>query len=134
MPTALQFQHNLKLICLSQYLKNTSKGNYDQDEGEFLLDYLDVIHVTKPVIYSQVKLPKNFVVSKINLSNREVNSLYNIIIGYLTDSIKKCSKTCPECLNSVESKSFKSTQYSRLVQLKCFKKNCLFFCNVKTFT
>lgn len=132
-PTAIQFKNSLKLICVSQYLKDVSKGSYDQDDREFLSDFLDVVdNKPRKKEYSLVTIPADIVSKDITLNNSESNSLYNLS-GYIITSIRRCSKTCNSCIESVGSKNFNSEEYSRLVSLKCFQRNCLFYCNYNTF-
>lgn len=66
------------------------------------------------------------------LSNVELNSLYNIA-GYIIKSISKNCKICTECLLSVGSKNAYSSTFSKLVELKCYTKNSLYFVNKSTF-
>ncbi|XP_065642239.1 uncharacterized protein LOC136073890 [Hydra vulgaris] len=49
-PTALQFKNNMKLICVAQFLKKSSKGSYDIDDRQFLSGFLDIVNsnVHKP--------------------------------------------------------------------------------------
>lgn len=134
-PNALQFQQNLKLIAISQYLKSPQTSNYDKDEGQITGDFLNTLKKVKTVDectkYTETVLhPKE----KIHIDNIELNILYNIA-GYLISSIAKCTRTCLECLDSVGSKQYDPNQkYSKLVQLRCFRKNTLFFVNNETFT
>lgn len=39
-PNALQFKQDLKEICISRYIKPSKYTNYDQDDREFLCDFL----------------------------------------------------------------------------------------------
>lgn len=67
-----------------------SKGSYDGDDREFLNNFLDIIKPKKTPSYSKVDLPDNLILTKANLTNSELNSLYSIA-GYLISSI---TKTC----------------------------------------
>lgn len=40
-PSPLQFQRNLKLICVAQFMKNPSNSNYDTDDSVFFGEFLD---------------------------------------------------------------------------------------------
>lgn len=42
-PNALQVKNNLKLLSVSQYLKDISKGNYNEDDRTFLSGFLDTL-------------------------------------------------------------------------------------------
>ena len=39
-PPALEFKRNLRIICVSQYLKVPENSNYDVDESTFLAEFL----------------------------------------------------------------------------------------------
>lgn len=134
-PTALQFKNNLKLISVSQYLKDVTNSSYDKDDREFLSGFLDIIPKTSPKInYSPVQLPRDIPdnIQLLNLS--EKNSLYHIA-GYIIHSIKKTTKTCNNCILAVGSTNFKKSteNISKLMRLKAFKKDTLFYCNMVTF-
>lgn len=130
-PNALQFKQNLKLIAISQYLKSPYSSNYNKDDGEIIGCSLNT-HKAKTVeeCTAIVLHPKD----NIYIDNIELNLLYNIA-GYIISSIIKCTRVCLECLDSVGSKQYDPNQkYSKLVQLRCFRKNTLFFVNNETFT
>ena len=84
-PNALQFKTNLKLVCIAQYLKNSSNTNYDQDDREFLGDLLDFskVQCTSNSPYDEeLELCEEFDNSEIFLGNTEQNCLYNIAGTY----------------------------------------------------
>jgi hypothetical protein len=103
-PNALQFKNNLKLITLSQYLKDVSRSSYQKDDREFLADFLDTVNTKTSPSYSNVHLPDSVPLQSFILNNSELNSLYSIG-GYLITSIRKNSQTCTNCINSVGSKT-----------------------------
>jgi hypothetical protein len=84
-------KNNLKLICVSQYIKTTSTSSYEEDDRQFLAGFLDII-TDYEVEYDQVQLPAEVPEVTVNLSFSELNSLYNIA-GYLMRSIKNTTKT-----------------------------------------
>lgn len=134
-PNALQFQQNLKLLVISQYLKLSQTASYDKDDGRIICDFLNYpkkkASETKAVEQcTAITLsPKD----NIHIDNIELNILYNIA-GYIIVSIIKCNKTCAKCLDSVGSKQYDPYQkYTKFVQLRCFRKNALFFVNHETF-
>jgi hypothetical protein len=100
-PNAVQVKNNLKLICVSQYIKNTSTSSYEEDDRQFLAGFLDIITDYK-VEYDQVQLPAEVREVTVNLRFSELHSLYNIA-GYLLRSIKNTTKTCSQCVNSAGS-------------------------------
>jgi len=72
---------NLKLVCIAQYLKNSSNTNYDQGDCEFLGDLLDFSKVqstTNSTYDEELELCEGFDNSEIFLGNTEQNCLYNI--------------------------------------------------------
>jgi len=80
-PNALQVKNNLKLITVSQYLKNVSNGNCDEDDRELLSGFLDVIQKAKVCNnVPEVKITDNLAAKPhvLLLNNGELNSLYNI--------------------------------------------------------
>lgn len=46
-PNCLQVKNNIKLISISQYMKNVSSGNYDEDDRTFLSEFLDILQNRK---------------------------------------------------------------------------------------
>lgn len=89
--------------------------------------FLDVIN-SKPkqvITYDNVVLPQNIPNSSINLSNDELNSLYNVC-GYLLTSIKRTSKTCDVCMSAVGSKKFRKCKFAKLSVFKCYRKQSFF--------
>jgi len=132
-PNALQFKNDLKLISVSQYLKDVSRGSYDEDDRHILSGFIDVLDNSSPnTTLKEVQLPIEIDEPDMNLCNGELNSLYNVC-GYIIHSIKQKSKLCSFCLSSVGSNKSINTAFSKLTKLKRFKKGCLFFCNEITF-
>ncbi|KYN02909.1 hypothetical protein ALC62_06308 [Cyphomyrmex costatus] len=69
----------------------------------------------------------------INLDNLEMNSLY-YLSGCILFKIFKNNVICKDCIESAGSKQYDSTiTFSKLVYLKCYKKNTLFFVNDEIF-
>lgn len=60
-PNASQFKNNLKSVCVSQFLKDVSKSNYDEDDRRFLVDFLDYNPdaTSPPQNYKKIELPQN---------------------------------------------------------------------------
>lgn len=129
-PNALQFKHNLKLLAISKYLHTPHTSNYDKDDGDIIGDFLNTPKKEKVENNVVVPEPNN----NVQLDNIELNLLYNIA-GYIIASIIKRTRICSECLNSAGSKCYDANQkYAKLVQLRCFHQNTLFFVNNETFT
>lgn len=105
-PNAFQFKNNLKLISVSQYLKNTSNCNYFEDDRQFLGEFFDIMHnhnntlvQNRPSNIDQFEkevphLPE----SEIKLTKIDLNCLHNIA-GYIIRNIEKNQKTCKNCIN-----------------------------------
>ena len=123
-PTALQFRHNLKLICIAQYLK-VPKGSYEIDDGEFVPGFLDLLKNVKKC-ESKILLPKDWDINPQNLSNAELNCLYNVA-GYIVSRLIKSNSVCEVCLSNVASKNNIDSSFSKFVELKQYKNSCLVF-------
>jgi hypothetical protein len=130
-PNALQVKNNLKLIPVSQYLKNPNRSSYEEDDHDFVSGFLDTLHEQKPV-HEIRDIPENLPTSTLNLNYSELNSLYNIC-GYILCSIKKTSKTCQTCLDAAGSQKPLHKPFTKFTNLKKFKEKALFFCFEETF-
>ncbi|EFN63682.1 Transposable element P transposase, partial [Camponotus floridanus] len=103
---ALQFKNNLKLISISQYMKNISNSNYEYDDREFLSDFFNILMENrKPVreCEEQIEIP-NVVIQKIVFSKIELNKIY-YIAGYLIANINKRERICQTCISAAGSKN-----------------------------
>lgn len=129
---SLQMKNNLKLISISRYLKDVSKGNYDYDDKQFLSGFLDTVSEKSHKISKEAILPVEVPDPILNMNYGELNSFYNVC-GYIINSITINSKICEKCVNSVGSKQSLYFKFTKLTLLKQFNKNCLFFCNESTF-
>jgi len=132
-PNSLQFKNDLKLICVSHYLKYVSRGSYDEDDRNILSGFIDVLdNSSLNTTFKEVQLPLEIDEPNMNLCNGELNSLYNVC-DYIIHSIKQKSKLCSFCLSSVGSNKSINAAFAKLAKLKRYKKGCLFFCNEITF-
>lgn len=140
-PDCLQLKNDLKLIAVAMYMKSITTGNYDYDDNEYLSDFLEYLskkgkkdNISDSSISSTIinAIPPfdNKVTVKYN--NKEMNSLYNIA-GYCLKSVKKTCITCCNCIQSVGSKKSSKFTFSKLVRLRCYNVNTLFFINESTF-
>lgn len=82
-PNALQFKTNLKLVCMAQYLKNVSKSNYEEDDREFFVNFLNLNNTrtrdeASNVPHFNESLELVFNENEMPLGNTELNALYNI--------------------------------------------------------
>lgn len=66
------------------------------------------------------------------LNSIESNLLYSIA-GYIVTSIKRNTKLCQHCIQSVGSTHRNLSKHARLVRLRSYKDNTLFFVNNETF-
>lgn len=132
-PNALQFKQSLKLFTISQYLHKLPNTNYEQDSGNFLAEFLKFPKKKNKQCVEMCVLPPEIETKVIKLNNLELNSLY-YVCGYIISSISKNQKICQNCIDSAGCKTYDpNITYSRLVSLKCYKKNTLFFVNKNTF-
>ena len=95
-PTALQFSYNLKLICIAQYIK-VLKGSKEINDGEFVPGFLDLLKNVKKC-QSKILLLKDLDINPQNLSNAELNCLYNAA-GYIISKLIKSNSVCEVCLS-----------------------------------
>ena len=94
-PHAVQFKNNLKLICISQYMKVVSNSNYDEDDREFLSEFFDILlknrssksHFLPDTSQSTIVNAEE----KVDIGKTELNVLY-CIAGYILSNIKKNKK------------------------------------------
>lgn len=108
-PNAVQFRQNLKLNTVSQYLKYVKKGNYEEDDRKYLVDFplrqnpKNLIAFTKREIrvyvHKFVSLPLSFKEHSFDLDLSEMKALYHIC-GYILSQIKRFV-TCDNCIDSV---------------------------------
>lgn len=141
-PTALEFKNNLKLITVSQYLKDPRNSSYDADDSICLSGFLDVIkNSNKSYESSSIDQESDFFtdIDNDNISIDEENnlmlhSLY-YISGYIISSIAKSEKVCVNCIAQTGSKTPNTTfQYSKFTQFKQYTpKESLFYVTDKTF-
>jgi hypothetical protein len=126
-PTDLQFKNNLKIVSVAQYLKS----NYEYDDRKSLLNMLELL-TEAPKIH-KIILPCSWdKTSNLQLNLAEQNCLYNIA-GYIVSRVMKYEKVCDECVASVGSKESNNLSYAKLVSLREYKKNCLFYVSDNTF-
>lgn len=116
-------------------MQNLSNTNYEQDSGDLLADFLNVLmrQCVNKECTQMVVIPPEIETKIIKLDNLELNSLY-YVCGYIITSICKTYKVCPDYIDSAGSETYDpNITYSRLVSLKCYRKNTLFFVNKNAF-
>lgn len=136
-PNALQFKQSLKILMVSQYLQTLQNTSYEQDEGSFIADFLRrPAKTNNPDQFEEISpvLPPGIKNKIIGISKKELNSLYGIC-GYIITSVSKLTKVCKQCIDSAGSTTYDaSLRYSRLLRLRCYKPNTLFFVYDEIFT
>lgn len=130
-PNALQVKNNLKILCVSQYLKVPKETSYENDDRELYADFLNILEQKSDNHYDAVKLPATVPCAE-TLNYSELNSLYNIA-GYIVNSVKKQCVTCDFCINSAGSTKPLVRSFTKFTNLKCYKMNTLFFCHETVF-
>ena len=139
---ALQFKNNLKLVCVAMYLKTSRGSSYEEDDRNFLLDFMQSINEKKKEKKnielegeeqkSSIDVP-NIPIKIQRLNNMESNILHNIA-GYLIISIVRHNqKVCRNCITELGRFKASFRAYSRFTELKRFKDDSLFFVSHVTF-
>lgn len=127
----MQVKNNLKLICVSQYIKCPKGSSYDEDDREYLSNFLNAISSESTTTYAPVELPEK-VPWNFNLNFSESNSLYTIA-GYIVNTIKKQFKTCLNCLAELGSAERVFWNFTKFTLLKSYRINTLFLCHELVF-
>lgn len=139
----MQFKYNLKLIVISQYIKNVSHSSYEQDDREFFSEFFDVMmeknrdNKKKKTIAQNIPnilndLDVNSCTVIIEFNNATLNSLY-YVGGYIISKIKNKHQTCDTCINAVGSKQQRISSFTYLTRARCFNDESLYFINSDIF-
>lgn len=135
-PNALQFKNNLKLISISQFMKEVQSGNYENDDRQFLSEFLDILlknrSVTSHYTTADISLSTNIKEDQIFLNRTEMNILY-YVSGYIISSIKKNEKVCDYCINFTKSPTVLYRDYNLLTRIKENKQKPFFYETIETF-
>lgn len=106
-------------------------SNYDNDDGDIIGNFFSERRKKETIIENNLVPEPN---KHIILDNIERNLLYNIASYIITSTITR-TRICSKCLNSAGSRYYDiNKKYATFVQLRCFRKNALFFVNNDTFT
>lgn len=118
---ALQFKQSLKIHSISQYLQVVNNTNYEQDKGEFVVNFLeDRKRNENRNIPSEIPETPAYKIS-VRLDNVHLNILY-ALSGYIIHKISKLPTVCKTCINSAGSRTFDANiKYSKLVYLRCYR-------------
>jgi hypothetical protein len=132
-PCPQQFQQNLKLLSVSQYLQEVPRSSsYEHDVVEPMSGMLTIINSRLMSAQNDISqnenilLPHNWNYRGLSLSLSEKNAFYNCI-GYILKSLTNTGLRCKKCINSLGSKTETMNEFSRYTILKQYKKNLLFF-------
>lgn len=141
-PSAKTFKNILKLIAVSQYLKDARHSSYSQDDRIDLSDFLDIIKTfpsskTKKDITSLPPCPDEIflVIFRNNdLSKANLNILYNVS-GYILHVIEKCNRKCDDCFNHLIEEKDKThiEEHATFTGFKEFVPGCLLYVTEETF-
>jgi hypothetical protein len=135
-PTPLEFKNSLRVLTVAQYLKGGSSGSYEQDDGMFIAEFIDVCQLNSS--RSDEENAEIFAACESLINNKtdtlldsvELNSLY-YLAGYVAASVKKNETTCDLCMQSLLLSSDKEQVddvVMQLVHLKEFVSGCLVSC------
>lgn len=119
------------------YMKSIKTSNYDYDGDNNFSSCLEYLSKTRHKDICDLSAVKNKIPSFdinviIEYNNKEMNCLYNIA-GYCLKSVQKTCVTCSNCIQSVATKEPSNFLFSRLVRIRCYKQNTLYYVNEPTF-
>lgn len=121
-PTPLEFKMSLKIISISQYLKVSTTGSYDVDDGTFFLADFDTSKE------NQAPLPStdqdNITYGRPHLSKAEESAFF-CYCGYIVSRVLKNNVTCGECRDGLTEKQPGTSGVHSFTTEKCFKEGAL---------
>ena len=129
-PTPLEFKNALKLISVSQFLKQSSASSYNADDNDYLVDFLGM----QPAPATIEEAIEEVVVcdlSATEICGAEEAALY-YIAGYCLQSLKKKKQLCSTCLPTTKHDGT-SLAEATLTRLKEYKADALFHCSIDVF-
>ena len=109
-------------------MKIISNSNYDQDDREFLSEFLEILlknrcpttyYVSSSNIYNDIP---DFSEEAISLNKTELNVVYHIA-GYIMASIIKTQKICSKCIDFTSSKKIKRYTFNELSRIEQARKS-----------
>lgn len=140
-PTPLEFQKNLRLITVSQYLKGAETGSYDLDDGFLAADFVVDVDsspddsVSDELFNSCKSLVDHCSVRTVELDVTELCCLY-YFAGYVVSRVVKNDKHCDLCIASIKADDLTQDlepEITRLVTLKDYRPGSLVPCNQTSF-
>ncbi|KAL1022206.1 hypothetical protein UPYG_G00023530 [Umbra pygmaea] len=122
-PTPVEFHQALRIISVGQFLKTTKSGSYQEDDNNFLVDFLDTVEPTKISGFRVEELLENKAAH--DLTNTERNVLF-FLAGYIVHKVSKYAKICNACKTSItSSETSLAEENSTLLNLKDYKAGAL---------
>lgn len=103
-----------------------SLSNSSRRKRSFFGDFLNIQKTLIKKINLQTFPTLN--IPLLNLDDDIELTILYYIAGYLLCSISKTNTVCNQCLSSAGSTNVLDYKYAKLVQLRCYKENTLFFC------
>ena len=107
-------------------MKTSSNGNYENEEGEFVADFLAQQKISPELAEPEIPLHPLFSEATCvdELGSAEENSLY-YLAGYCVSNITKYDKVCDNCISRVSTSSVSCIDAARLTQFKEYKDGSL---------
>jgi hypothetical protein len=144
-PSPFQFKYNLRMICMSQFMREHKNSNYEYDERTFLVDFLDTkkkktqneeekdqYPEPEPDFFPDLD-PDTIVQKSKEIDYVETNVLY-YFSGHTLQSVMKMNlKTCPTCLTPALATDFTCPDVQALQLIKDFTGESLVKCSVDFF-
>ncbi|XP_064461629.1 uncharacterized protein LOC135371569 [Ornithodoros turicata] len=121
-PTPLEFKMSLKIISISQYLKVSTTGSYEVDDGTF---FLADFNTSKENQAPQPSTdPDNLLYGKPHLTKAEESAFF-CYCGYIVSRVLKNNVTCRECESGLTEKPSSTSGVHSFTTSKCFKEGAL---------
>ena len=137
-PSARDFKHISKKICLCQFLKEVKSSSYNYDNSDFLAEFLDNTELKKVKDDSnEIEFVLEFVSNIENhpkLNSLDKNCLY-YVLGYIISRIEKYDRHCEKCLSflKVNSSSYVNEDINKFIIIADYNGNCLTHCDPTIF-
>lgn len=141
-PSARSFKNILKLITISQFLKNPKNSSYDTDDREYLSNFLDYVTQLGKDLDSRTlnEMPPNIPPCpaedynnyESKLDRCDLGVLYHMS-GYIFSRIANNNRVCDACIKRYSSKRPTIYKYAKFTLAKQYKSGCLWFCTPPTF-
>jgi hypothetical protein len=104
-PTAIEVKNNLRIIVLCQFMKEKSASNYQFDDSEYLLDFIEELKEekknskkTEDATDEQFLRFLTYDLTNFDFIDHEQVDILFYIYGYILADIKKRYKFCKNCI------------------------------------